>query len=111
MDNLYNIGNSLESVDVDSHESKQGDGGAVSDQAFLGTENLMPNVTAGSRSLSYQDVLQLIPERYRNAPGAPGPNANGLRVDSSSDSGDQQSVHSQENVQYPEGFLDLLSTN
>lgn len=56
-------------------------------------------------------MLQLIPERYRNAPGAPDPNANGLGVDSSSDSGDQQSVHSQENPQYPEGFLDLLSTN
>lgn len=59
MDNLYNIGNSLKSIDVDSHESKQGDGGAVSDQAFLGTENLMPGVTTGAKSLSYQDVLQL----------------------------------------------------
>ena len=52
MDNLYNIGNSLKSIDVDSHESKQGDGGAVSDQAFLGTENLMPGVTTGAKSLS-----------------------------------------------------------
>lgn len=110
MDNLYNVGDSLEVTDIENHESKREVDGVVSDQAFIGTENLMPNAANGSKSLSYQDVLELIPERYRNAPGLPVPNANGLHVDSSSDSGDQQSVHSHENMQYPEGFLDLLST-
>lgn len=110
MDNLYNVGDSLEVTDIENHESKREVDGVVSDQAFIGTENLMPNAANGSKSLSYQDVLELIPERYRNAPGLPVPNANGLHVDSSSDSGDQQSVHSHENIQYPEGFLDLLST-
>ena len=111
MDNLYNSGNGFKMISVDGRESKRGDGTVGSDPAFLGTEPFMPNANAGAKSLSYQDVLQLIPEKYRNAPGAPDPNANGLHEVSSSDSPDQQSVHSQENMQYPEGFLDLLSTN
>ena len=42
------------------------------------------NAPEASKPLSYQDMMQLIPEKYRNAPGLPTANADGLHVDSTS---------------------------
>ena len=67
------------------------------------------NAPEASKPLSYQDMMQLIPEKYRNAPGLPTANADGLHVDSTSSDENASKSSGQAEASYPEGFLDLLS--
>lgn len=67
------------------------------------------NASEVPQLLSYQDMMQLIPEKYRNAPGLPTANANGLHLDSTSSEENASKSSGQVEVDYPDDFLDLLS--
>ena len=67
------------------------------------------NASEVPKPLSYQDMMQLIPEKYRNAPGLPAANANGLHLDSTSSEETASKSSGQVEMEYPEDFLDLLS--
>ena len=68
-----------------------------------------PSAPEVSKPLSYQDMMQLIPEKYRNAPGLPTANANGLHLDSASSDENASKSSGHAEMDYPDGFLDLLS--